>query len=128
MDGIEEERPPPERDDSVSSFNRHTASIFAVSLSPSNPNLACTGGEDDTAWLWNVDSGEEVAKLEGHTDSVVSVEWNCDGKYVATAGMDGKVLVWKDSGEQVVELGGGGEVAVSFMKDRLVRLGLSRTK
>ncbi|KAI9024034.1 WD40-repeat-containing domain protein [Hyaloraphidium curvatum] len=111
-DGMEETGPAePTQDDSCSGFFRHKGSVFSVALSPTNENLACSGGEDDVAWLWKVDSGEDLFQLEGHSDSVIDVAFNCDGKFVATAGMDGKVLVWSTSdGKQVTALQAGTEI------------------
>lgn len=118
-DGDEEmERPPPEKDDSCGGFFRHQGAVFSVALSPADDNIACSGGEDDTAWLWKVDSGEDVYQFEGHGDSVIDVAFNCDGKYVATAGMDGKVIVWTTAdGKEAVSLTGPSEITVSFGSD-----------
>jgi ribosome assembly protein SQT1 len=111
----EEENRVPERDDSTAAFLRHKGSIFSVALSPTNDNLACSGGEDDLAWLWKVDSGEDLFQLQGHTDSVIDVAFNCDGKYVATAGMDGVVMIWNaEDGKEVVSLTGPSEITVGW--------------
>lgn len=109
-----EEDTAPERDDSCGGFFRHQGSVFSIALSPADDNIACSGGEDDTAWLWKVDSGEDLFQLSGHSDSVIDVAFNCDGKFVATAGMDGKVLVWTTAdGQQVTSLSGPTEITVS---------------
>ena len=82
-------------DDSVTTFDAHTQAIFAVALHPLDPTLAISGGEDDLAYLWRTDSGEQVAQLTGHDDSVTSVGFSFDGELVATGGMDGRVRVWR---------------------------------
>ena len=110
----------PDEDDSVQAFYDHRSSIFSLSLHPIDLSLAVSGGEDDNAWLWRVDTGEAVMKLEGHTDSVTSVGFSADGEYVASGGMDGRVRVYKRVGtlayaewEFVVCLEGPDDVVVS---------------
>lgn len=40
-------------------------SVFAVALSPTNPDLAASGGGDDKAFLWNIRNGEKLHELKG---------------------------------------------------------------
>ncbi|KAF8583725.1 WD40 repeat-like protein [Ramaria rubella] len=81
-------------DSSISHFGGHEGSVFAVSLHPSQP-LAISGGEDDLGYIWNLEDGEVVVKLTGHTDSVTSVGWSYDGELASTGGMDGRIRVWR---------------------------------
>ena len=81
-------------DSSISHFGEHQGSVFAVAVHPLQP-LAVSGGEDDLGYIWNLEDGEVVVKLTGHSDSVTSVGWSHDGELVATGGMDGKVRVWR---------------------------------
>lgn len=69
--------------------------VFSISPHPISPVLAVSGGEDDNGYLWRMDTGEEIAKLSGHTDSVITTDWSKDGELVATGGMDGRVRVWR---------------------------------
>ena len=82
-------------DMSSSKFRAHLNPVFSVSTHPTCPILAVSGGEDDNGYLWRLDTGEEVAKLAGHTDSVITTGWSSDGEMVATGGMDGRVRVWR---------------------------------
>lgn len=82
-------------DTSVAHLASHDGSIFGLAAHPIDPLLVCSGAEDDLAYLWKIDTGEEVAKLTGHTDSVSAVGFSFDGELVATGGMDGKVRVWR---------------------------------
>ena len=75
--------------------------------------------------VWDVDSGETVSVLEGHTSSVESVAWSVDGSRVVTGRWDGSVRVWDvDSGETVSVLEGhtssARSVAVSVDGSRVV--------
>lgn len=83
-------------DTSVRQIRSHGESaVFSISPHPISPVLAVSGGEDDNGYLWRMDTGEEIAKLSGHTDSVITTGWSKDGELVATGGMDGRVRVWR---------------------------------
>ncbi len=61
---------PPE-DLSICSFRKHSADVFTVDFGPST--LAASGGEDDRAFLWDLESGETILECVGHTDSITWV-------------------------------------------------------
>jgi ribosome assembly protein SQT1 len=90
-DGMDEAIP----DQALRHFTAHERAVFTVSAHPTCPVLVVTGGEDDNGFLWRTDTGEEIAKLTGHTDSVICTGWSSDGEMVATGGMDGLVRVWR---------------------------------
>ena len=85
-------------DDSVATARLHASeggAVFCLAVHPHAATLAVSGAEDDQAFIFRTDTGAQVARLSGHSDSVTSVGWNFDGSLVATGGMDGKVNVWK---------------------------------
>lgn len=105
---------PPERDDSLITFTKHTDSLFCGSLNP-DATLAVTGGEDDKAYVWAVDSGDVVFEVTEHKDSVISAEFSYDGNYLATGDMAGEIRVFRvdKSFKKVWEFGMGD---MSWMK------------
>lgn len=95
MDGDDAQMQEDIPDNSLRHFTRHENAVFSVSSHPISPVLVVSGGEDDNGYLWRTDTGEEIAKLTGHTDSVITTGWSSDGEMVATGGMDGLVRVWR---------------------------------
>ncbi|MFA7242945.1 MAG: hypothetical protein WC091_22795, partial [Sulfuricellaceae bacterium] len=72
-------------------------SIFgfsSVSFSADGHYLA-TSSWDKTSRLWEVSSGKEVRRFEGHTDSVTSVSFSTDGRYLATGSEDNTTRLWE---------------------------------
>lgn len=58
-----------------------------------NDRLIVTGGEDGFGWVWNIDTGATVAKLQG-TTRVVSAAFSKDSRTILTVGSDGASKVW----------------------------------
>jgi RNA polymerase sigma factor (sigma-70 family) len=51
-------------------------------------------GMGDAIHVWDVDNGNELATLKGHTDSVEGIAVSADGKTLASASADTTVLLW----------------------------------
>ncbi|CAO3646787.1 unnamed protein product [Cunninghamella echinulata] len=82
-------------DDSVQGFFDHREPVYAIDMHPKDNNIIVSGGGDDKSYIWRADTGEKLFQLDGHTDSVTAVAFSVEGDYVASAGMDGRVRVWK---------------------------------
>ncbi|QRW04589.1 WD repeat-containing protein [Ceratobasidium sp. AG-Ba] len=112
-------------DNSIAQFTAHSSSssdesksVFAVAAHPTQP-LAVSGGEDDMGYIWDLDSGEQIVKLTGHTDSVAAVglammaswsqpfltdvqgpdevvwlRWHPSGNVLAAGSTDSTVWIW----------------------------------
>eukprot|EP00759_Apiculatamorpha_spiralis_P025714 PhF_6_TR29088/c0_g1_i1/m.42416 len=52
-----------------------------VSFSPDNKCIV-SGSHDKTVRVWDVTSGEEVKKMDGHGDPVTSVAFSPDNKHI----------------------------------------------
>ncbi|MBI3421698.1 MAG: TIR domain-containing protein, partial [Acidobacteria bacterium] len=79
---------------------------WSAAYSPDGRFIVTASG-DKTARVWNAASGQEVAELKGHTDSVTSPAYSPDGRFIVTASDDGTARVWNAaSGQMVAELKG----------------------
>src|SRR5439155_21600218 len=65
----------------------------AVAFSPDGKMLV-SGEQDKSIRFWDLARGEEVKKLEGHTDWVLSLSFSRDGKLLASAGLEDVLRVW----------------------------------
>jgi WD40 repeat protein len=52
------------------------------------------GDDANTAKLWDVQSGQELLELSGHTDAVTEVHISPNGKHLLTASLDGSIRMW----------------------------------
>lgn len=64
-----------------------------IAFSPDGTTLAA-GYDDHTIGLWRVDSGLQLATLQGHASSVRSVAFSPDGALLATGSDDETVRIW----------------------------------
>eukprot|EP00955_Chlamydomonas_euryale_P019989 213098-Chlamydomonas_euryale.AAC.5 len=54
-----------------------------------------TASSDKTCRLWDVDSGECLQILEGHTDEIFSCAFNYEGDFVITGSKDNTCRIWR---------------------------------
>ena len=78
--------------------------IGAITFSPDGKYLATASTEDCTAKVWDVTSGQEIARMP-HKDILWAVAFSPDGKYLATAGRSKIAHVWEaSSGQEVARM------------------------
>jgi WD40 repeat protein len=97
----------------VASFSTSRDFVTSLAWSPDGKRLV-TAGDDDTAKVWDVASGQELLTLKGHTGEVGSVAWSPDGRRLATGSWDDTAKVWDmASGQELLTLKGLNVVAWS---------------
>lgn len=98
----------------------HKKDIFAIAWAPvtpssaadqSTPHILATASFDNTARIWNADDGTCLRVFQEHTDSVYSVCFSADRRFLVTGGMDHRLLVSSvQTGDIVLAHAGGGGV------------------
>jgi WD40 repeat protein len=94
-----------------------------------------SGSSDNTIKVWELESGQMLRSLEGHTESVTSVAVTPDGQHVVSGSGDNTVKVWElESGQMLRSLEGhtesvtsvavtpDGQHAVSGSKDKTLKV------
>jgi len=91
---------------SIEMIYPHDGTVICVAFDPTGRVLA-TGSGDDTAQLWNVQTGERIRGPMKHGGDVHDIVFSGDGSRLLTAAMDSTAFLWNvHTGEQIRDLGG----------------------
>jgi hypothetical protein len=71
----------------------HTDEVFTAVFHPDGTRIA-SGGRDRAVWLWDPESGQEVAHLPGHTSYIWSLAFSPDGQTLVSGSGDSTVRLW----------------------------------
>jgi WD40 repeat protein len=81
-----------------------------VAISPDGNSVVATFGPSGIAGegtkaviMWDLESGEEIQRFEGHTDWVRGVDFSPDGAQVISSSGDGTVRLWNVVGGDLLE-------------------------
>lgn len=107
--------------------------ICAIAISPDGKTLAVAGGivpvpfwdkqespVRGTIVLWSIDTGDQVATLEGHSQQARCVAFSRGGRWLVTGAADRTVRIWETAtGKEVLKLSGheGPVTSVAFSSD-----------
>jgi WD40 repeat protein len=72
---------------------------FSLCFSPDGGLLA-TAGTGHGIYIWNTTTGQQQARLSGHTDAAFAVAFSPDGKLLASGSADKTVRIWEINVEQ----------------------------
>ena len=71
----------------------HLDVVNSVAWSPDGKRLASTGN-DTSAIIWDVRSGDQLNSLLGHAAPIYSLAWNPDGTRLVTGSWDLSIKIW----------------------------------
>jgi len=75
----------------------HGSEIYDLKFSSTDEWILATCSKDESLRLWNLQSATCIAILgghNGHRDSVLSVSFSLDDKFLASGGMDTSIKLW----------------------------------
>ncbi|KAL9022558.1 MAG: hypothetical protein Q9185_000268 [Variospora sp. 1 TL-2023] len=72
----------------------HGEAILTASFSPSSSSRLVTGSGDNTARVFDTDTGTPLHTLKGHSSWVLVASWSPDDSTIATGSMDNTVRLW----------------------------------
>jgi WD domain, G-beta repeat len=85
-------------------LNGHSKPVKTAAFS-GDGKLVVTASDDNTARIWDAESGREIVVLKGHTGSVGTAAFSADGKRVVTASWDHTARIWNaEGGTEIVVL------------------------
>ncbi|KAF5191679.1 Wd repeat-containing protein, partial [Thalictrum thalictroides] len=82
----------------LKTYTGHVNSKYCISsaFSVTNGKYIVSGSEDHLVYLWDLQTKEVIQKLEGHTDTVISVACHPSENMIASGalGKDQTVKIW----------------------------------
>jgi len=82
----------------------HESILFSVACSPDGESILTGGGFPPQVGIWQAINGAMTGDLRGHSDSVTHVDVASDGSFIASGGMDGKVILWNYSTGEIAKI------------------------
>jgi F-box and WD-40 domain protein MET30 len=105
---------------SLKTFKGHTNGVTCLQIW--DDTTLATGSYDNTIKIWNLESGEEVRTLKGHTRGIRSLQM--DDTKLLSASLDGTVKVWNwRTGQCMRTLSNSDGVISVHFQDELVATG-----
>ncbi len=85
-----------ERDPRLTTYLRnHTSWVWATGLSPTEPIIAASAGNDRNILLWDIEGRQLLhPPLTGHTNVIWSVAFSPDGQTLASGSSDETIILW----------------------------------
>lgn len=135
-----------ERVGELFTFKGHTGGVWSVAISPDGKTAASGQGivlgilgngdvgppKEYVVLVWDVETGHELQRFTGHTDTIRSVAFSPDGKRIVSGSWDKTIRIWDvKAGTVIHRIEGLSDkiVAVTFTTDgnKIVSGGIDKT-
>jgi len=117
----------------VQSLSGHKRKVGTVNFNPIASNILATTSTDYSVKIWDVEKGNAIYDIAGHTDIIQSSVWDYTGKLFATAAKDKKIRTIDPRASKIVQEveahAGVKGMRVAFLgnKEKLFSMGFSKT-
>ena len=95
-------------------FLGHQAPVWSVAVSLDG-RYSLSGDENGVIFLWDLESGAALRRLEGHTGKVTSLVFTPDGRQALSASQDKTILHWDLETGQVISSLTGHKVGINTL-------------
>ncbi len=75
--------------------------VRSVAWNADGKRLA-SAGDDGTIVVWDVETSQQLRRLEGHKGAIHRIAWSPDGSQLVSAGSDGTVKMWNPEEDKPV--------------------------
>ena len=85
----------------IKTYTGHANSQYSVSsaFSVTNGKRIVSGSEDNCVYMWELNSRKLLQKLEGHTESIMSVACHPTENLIASGSLDKSIRIWTQKKE-----------------------------
>ena len=82
----------------------HKAIVRTVCFNPIDPTILLSGGlmENDVK-VWDTETGQNIANLQGHQGNIYSIKSSFDGSFAVSVGTDKMIKIWDIRCKQYVD-------------------------
>jgi WD40 repeat protein len=102
------------RDAAATSPAPVTTPVTSVAFSPDRGKRLATANEDNSATVWDTNSGSRLLDLKGHKGRISRIVFSPDGSRLATGSQDKTARVWDSESKELLSSEGHDDLIVSL--------------
>jgi WD40 repeat protein len=78
----------------INQFSNPDRNILTGAFSPDGSLIILGNNQNGEIYIWDANSGEELAILRGHSEAITTLAFSPDGTLLASGGADGTLRLW----------------------------------